>query len=173
MSEPTASKLKRMHRNVDLGLCRNATAHGPAVRMGLCGPCALAHGAMAKQVRAARKASGVCANAPSHGPATVGAVCDPCATKRRAGIAAYRRKRKLPCAFGPPHGVAVDGTYCAKCVARRTAAAARVALRCATTPQPKPQPLPPRPRKELLLDHITRGGNVDTSNLWETLWRRM
>lgn len=168
MPEPNDKRVARKARNRALGLCFVSAKHGPAAAYGFCEACATAHRAKRKRHYAQARGQGMCVNAPSHGAATNGRLCDGCFAKRRAEN--KTRRRKPMCVFGTAHGFAVDGTYCATCVARRNAAAQRIAKRN-ETPAATPTPKAPR-RKETLRERVERGGNIDSSRLWELFWRQ-
>jgi len=154
MGENPGTRPARRARNRALGLCQNVARHGPAVRHNLCGACAEARDAVKRAASARYKQSGLCANAPSRGKATRGIICEAC----------YRKRRKL-CVFGSSHGIAVAGSWCAACAARRAAAAQRLAKRNAVAPKPAR-------RKEPIFERVSRGGNIDSRDLWELLWRQ-
>lgn len=156
-----------------MGVCFVSAKHGPAVAYGLCEACVTRHRAKQKRHYAQARERGACVNAPSHGAATNGRLCARCFAVRALEDVKRRGRWKPPCVFGAAHGKAIDGTYCAACVKRRAAAAERIAARNAVAPKPVTPPSPtPARRKETLRERMERGGNIDSSKLWELFWQR-
>jgi hypothetical protein len=171
MPEANAKRVARRARYRALGVCVVSAKHGPAVAYGLCEACAETHRAKQRRAHARARERGICVNAPAHGTAPNGRLCARCFAVSALADLKRKGRWKPPCVFGASHGKAIDGTYCASCVARRAAAAERIAARNAVVPKPPPSPKPAR-RKETFGERIARGGNIDSSNLWERFWRQ-
>ena len=171
MPEANEKRVERKARYRLMGVCLVGAKHGPVVAYGLCEACAQAHRAKQRRSHARALERGICVNAPSHGPATNGRLCARCFTVQALADLKRKGRWKPPCIFGSGHGKAVDGTYCARCAARRAAAAERIAKRAGVAPNPPP-PKPQRARKETIRERIERGGNIDSSRIWNTIWKQ-
>ena len=171
MPEANEKRVERKARYRLMGICFVSAKHGPAVAYGFCEACATKHRAKQKRHYAKARERGTCVNAPSHGAATNGRICARCFAVRALEDLKRRGRLKPPCVFGAGHGKAVDGAYCAKCVARRAAAAQRLAKRNAVVLKPPP-PKPQRAQKESIRERIERGGNIDSSRIWDTIWKQ-
>lgn len=122
MGEEKANAKARRARYRAEGICTVSSRHGPAIRCGLCEPCAAYHTALARRAYLKAKLAGLCVQVPSHGLATHGRLCADCKAKSRihdlARFEARKRARRLArptCAWDAAHGPATDGTLCDAC----------------------------------------------------------